>query len=314
MTLACFMVEPMINVTNLSKHYGGTAAVDNLSFDVRPGIVTGFLGPNGAGKSTTMRMLLGLDTPTTGSATVNGRRLGGHAAPLTEIGALLEAKAVHPKRSARNHLRSLALTTSISISRVDKVLEMVGLTDVADKAAGQFSLGMSQRLGIASALLGDPSVVMLDEPVNGLDPEGVLWIRHLLQDLAAEGRTVLVSSHLMSEMALTAEHFVIIGRGRLIADLDLPELMAMGTRPTVLVRTDEQHRLRDLLVSDDVDVTASADGSLTVSGLASTDIGRIAATSGIALSELPPESSSLEEVFMDITAGAVDYGAQRLAA
>ena len=218
----------MIQVTHLTKHYGTTTAVDDLSFDVRPGIVTGFLGPNGAGKSTTMRIILGLDRPSGGTATVNGRRLAEHAAPLTELGALLEAKAVHPKRTARNHVAALATTNGILIRRVDEVLDIVGLADVADRAAGEFSLGMSQRLGIASALLGDPATVMLDEPVNGLDPEGVVWIRHLLRDLAAEGRTVLVSSHLMSEMALTADHFVIIGRGRIIADVSVTELEAMA--------------------------------------------------------------------------------------
>ncbi len=241
----------MIEVTNLTKRYGPTTAVSNLSFTVQPGIVTGFLGPNGAGKSTTMRMILGLDRPTSGTATVNGRRLDQRPAPLTELGALLEAKAVHPKRSARNHLRALAASTGISDRRVDEVLDIVGLSDVARRAAGDFSLGMSQRLGIASALLGDPSTVMFDEPVNGLDPEGVLWIRHLLQDLAADGRTVLVSSHLMSEMALTAEHFVIIGRGEMIADVTSSELDTMGRRASVFVRSDDSHRMRSLLTRDE---------------------------------------------------------------
>ena len=220
--------ESMIEVQNLTKRYGATTAVENLSFAVEPGIVTGFLGPNGAGKSTTMRMILGLDQPTSGTATVNGRRLAEQAAPLTELGALLEAKAVHPKRSGRNHLRALATTSGISDQRVEEVLDIVGLSDVAHRAAGGFSLGMSQRLGIASALLGDPATIMLDEPVNGLDPEGIVWIRHLLKDLADEGRTVLVSSHLMSEMTLTAEHFVIIGQGRLIADVSAGELDSDG--------------------------------------------------------------------------------------
>jgi ABC-2 type transport system ATP-binding protein len=222
----------MIEVENLTKAYGPTKAVDDLSFTVRPGIVTGFLGPNGAGKSTTMRAILGLDRPTSGRATVNGRSFADHPAPLTQIGSLLEAKAVHPRRSARNHLRALAATTGIPDRRVDELLDLVGLSEVADRTAGGFSLGMGQRLGIASALLGDSETVMLDEPVNGLDPEGIVWIRNLLKGLAAEGRTVLVSSHLMAEMALTAEHFVIIGRGRLIADVTVEQLAAQSPAQT----------------------------------------------------------------------------------
>ncbi len=305
----------MIEVTNLTKSYGTTLAVDDLSFTVRPGIVTGFLGPNGAGKSTTMRMILGLDRPTAGTAIVNGRRLSEHGAPLTELGALLEAKAVHPKRSARNHLAALAITNGIPVSRVDEVLEIVGLTEVADKAAGQFSLGMGQRLGIASALLGDPGTVMLDEPVNGLDPEGVLWIRHLLQDLAAEGRTVLVSSHLMSEMALTAEHFVIIGRGRLIADVTAAELEAMGPESSVIVRTDRTEELaplRRLLTGDGVTTTTVEGDGLAVVGLEAARIGRIAAEHSIALAELTNHRSTLEQTFMDLTHDSVDYTAHRL--
>jgi ABC-2 type transport system ATP-binding protein len=272
----------MIEVTNLTKRYGATMAVDDLSFTIRPGIVTGFLGPNGAGKSTTMRMILGLDAPTTGSATVNGRPVSSHAAPLTEIGALLEARAVHPKRSARNHLRALAATTRISNRRVDEVIGLVGLDDVADRTAGGFSLGMGQRLGIASALLGDPATVMLDEPVNGLDPEGIVWIRRLLQGLAAEGRTVFVSSHLMSEMALTAEHFVIIGRGQLIADVSATELRAMSPAQQVLVRTPDGMKLRDALAADGVHVTSDPDRPdlFHVTGLDSDTIGRRAAEHG----------------------------------
>ncbi len=304
----------MIEVTNLTKRYGNTTAVSNLSFTVRPGIVTGFLGPNGAGKSTTMRMLLGLDRPTGGTATVNGRRLDQHPAPLTELGALLEAKAVHPRRSARNHLRALGASTGISDRRVDEVLELVGLSDVAKRPAGDFSLGMSQRLGIASALLGDPSTVMLDEPVNGLDPEGVLWIRHLLQDLAAEGRTVLVSSHLMSEMALTAEHFVIIGRGEMIADVTATELDAMGSQASVLVRSEDSHRMRSLLTRDGVRVAGEADDALSVIGMDSKQIGRIAADAGIALSELTNHRSTLEQTFMDLTADSVEYSAHSVPA
>jgi len=301
--------DRMIEVTNLSKHYGEAIAVDDLSFVVSPGTVTGFLGPNGAGKSTTMRTILGLDRPTSGWATVNGRSLVSHPAPITEIGALLEAKAVHPKRSARNHLRALAATTGIPDRRVEEVLDIVGLSDVAERRAGEFSLGMSQRLGIASALLGDPATVMLDEPVNGLDPEGVLWIRHLLRDLAAEGRTVLVSSHLMTEMALTADHFVIIGRGRLIADVTAAELEAMGGDPSVLVRADDPSRLRSLLVGDGVTVASEGDGALSVTGMSSAQIGRLVANDGLALSELTNRHQTLEQTFMNLTAGAVEYSA-----
>ncbi len=302
----------MIEVQNLTKRYGATTAVDDLSFVVEPGIVTGFLGPNGAGKSTTMRMILGLDRPTSGTATVNGRRLVEQKAPLTELGALLEAKAVHPKRSGRNHLRALAATSGISGERVEGVLDIVGLSDVAERAAGDFSLGMSQRLGIASALLGDPETVMLDEPVNGLDPEGILWIRNLLKDLADEGRTVLVSSHLMSEMALTAEHFVIIGQGRLIADVTATELDAMGRESSVLVRSDDTQRMRSLLTRDGVTIRSENGGAISVTGIDSTEIGRLAATNSIALSELTNRRSTLEQTFMDLTADAVQYTAHTL--
>jgi ABC-2 type transport system ATP-binding protein len=304
----------MIEVTNLTKRYGATTAVNNLSFTVQPGIVTGFLGPNGAGKSTTMRMILGLDRPTSGSATVNGRSLHEHAAPLGELGALLEAKAVHPKRSGRNHLRALAATSGISHQRVEEVLDIVGLTDVADRAAGGFSLGMSQRLGIASALLGDPSTVMLDEPVNGLDPEGVLWIRHLLKDLAAQGRTVLVSSHLMSEMAMTAEHFVIIGRGEMIVDVTATELDALAKESSVLVRAEDPERMRALLTRDGVTISSESREVFAVTGMDSTEIGRVAATNTIALSELTTRHSTLEQTFMDLTAGSVEYSANTITA
>ncbi len=302
----------MIEIQNLTKRYGATTAVENLSFTVQPGIVTGFLGPNGAGKSTTMRMILGLDSPTSGTATVNGRRLVEQNAPLTELGALLEAKAVHPSRSGRNHLRALAATSGISRSRVEEVLDIVGLSDVADRAAGGFSLGMSQRLGIASALLGDPATVMLDEPVNGLDPEGIVWIRHLLKDLADEGRTVLVSSHLMSEMALTAERFVIIGQGRLIADVSAAELDAMGGKSSVLVRSDDDQRMRSLLSRDGVTIRSENGDAFSVTGLDSTEIGRVAATNSIALSELANRHSTLEQTFMDLTSDAVEYSAHAL--
>ena len=302
----------MIEVTNLTKRYGATTAVDNLSFTVEPGIVTGFLGPNGAGKSTTMRMILGLDSPTSGTAIVNGRSLKDQAAPLSELGALLEAKAVHPKRSGRNHLRALAATTGISNQRVEEVLDIVGLSDVADRAAGGFSLGMSQRLGIASALLGDPSTVMLDEPVNGLDPEGVLWIRHLLKDLAAEGRTVLVSSHLMSEMAVTAEHFVIIGQGRMIADVTAAELELLGGESSVLVRTAETGRLRSLLTRDGVTVRDEGIDGLSVTGLDSAIIGQVIADNAIVVSELVNQRNTLEQTFMDLTSDSVQYSARTI--
>jgi ABC-2 type transport system ATP-binding protein len=299
----------MIDVESLTKHYGPTVAVDALTFRVRPGIVTGFLGPNGSGKSTTMRMILGLDRPTAGSALVNGRPLADQRAPLTEMGALLEAQAVHPKRSARNHLRALAATTGIPNSRVDEVIELVGLEEVADRSSGGFSLGMGQRLGIASALLGDPETIMLDEPVNGLDPEGILWIRNLLKELAKEGRTVFVSSHLMSEMALTAEHFVIIGRGKLIADVTAAELEAMATEQSVRVRTPDATRLRDVLSAEGVGVRSDERGVLTVTGLRSDDIGVAAAQNGLTLYELVPQQSSLEEIFMELTHDSVEYRA-----
>lgn len=301
----------MINVHHLTKTYGDTRAVDDLSFEVKPGIVTGFLGPNGAGKSTTMRMILGLDRPTSGTATVNGRVLADHPAPITQIGSLLEAKAIHPKRSARNHLRSLAATTGIGDRRVEEVLDLVGLSDVADRTAGGFSLGMGQRLGIASALLGDPETVMLDEPVNGLDPEGILWIRNLLKALAAEGRTVLVSSHLMSEMALTADHFVIIGRGRLIADVTIGELKAMSSGDKVFVRTPDHTELRRALASEGVEVRNldAAPDAFEVTGLDSDTIGRRSAAAGVVLLELTPLGDSLESKFMELTRDAVEYHA-----
>ncbi|SDP34330.1 ABC-2 type transport system ATP-binding protein [Nakamurella panacisegetis] len=297
----------MIEVVNLSKRYGDTLAVDALEFTVRPGIVTGFLGPNGAGKSTTMRMIMGLDRPTTGHALVNGKSLADHRAPLHEVGALLEAKGVHPGRSARDHLLGLAATTGISVRRVDEVLELVGLTEVARKRAGAFSLGMGQRLGIAAALLGDPAVVMLDEPVNGLDPEGVRWIRYLLQDLAAEGRTVFVSSHLMNEMAVTAEHLIIVGRGRLIADVSLADFTAQSARNSVLVRSDRLGDLRPLLLGDGVSITDNGDDALEVVGVTPREIGERAAAAGIPLHELTPVRASLEDAFMELTGDSVQY-------
>jgi ABC-2 type transport system ATP-binding protein len=297
----------MIEVSHLTKRYGDQTAVDDLSFMVRPGIVTGFLGPNGAGKSTTMRMILGLDRPSAGRATVNGKPYVQHLAPLREIGALLDAKGVHPGRPAREHLRALAATTGISNARVDEVLEVVGLTDVAGRRSGSFSLGMSQRLGIATALLGDPQTVVLDEPVNGLDPEGIVWIRNFLKSLATEGRTVFVSSHLMSEMALMAEHFVIIGRGRLIADVSGDELATMAQDETVRVRSPQAAELRDLLAGDATDIAIRGTDLLEVSGMDAEEIGTRAWTANLCLSELTPQRASLEDIFMDLTSEAVDY-------
>jgi ABC-2 type transport system ATP-binding protein len=298
----------VIEAVGLTKRYGEKLAVDDLSFVVQPGVVTGFLGPNGAGKSTTMRMLLGLDRPSAGAATINGRAYRDLAAPLCEVGALLEARAIHTGRSARNHLLSLAATHGIGRRRVDAVLDLVGLTQVAGKRAGGFSLGMGQRLGIASALLGDPHTLILDEPVNGLDPEGILWIRTLLRSLAAEGRTVFVSSHLMSEMSLTASHLIVVGQGRLIADSSVAEFTAAAGRALVRVRTDEAPRLRDLLAADGVSVTSTERDLLTVSGLSSADIGKVAAEARIALIELTPVQASLEEAFMELTREAVEFG------
>jgi ABC-2 type transport system ATP-binding protein len=297
----------MIEARGLTKRYGDRLAVDDLTFTVQPGIVTGFLGPNGAGKSTTMRMLLGLDAPTKGTATIGGRRYADHPAPLHEVGALLEAKAIHTGRSARNHLLALAATTGIGRRRVEEVIDLVGLTDVAGKRAGGFSLGMAQRLGLASALLGDPGTLVLDEPVNGLDPEGILWIRNLLKSLAAEGRTIFVSSHLMAEMALTASHLIVIGRGRLIADVSVEELTRMTSRDLVRVRTTEAARLRQLIAGVGVVVTGKGADVLEVAGMDSTQIGLAAARAGIALVELTPQQASLEEAFMEITRDALEF-------
>jgi ABC-2 type transport system ATP-binding protein len=287
--------EPaVIEVTDLTKRYGDHTAIDDVSFVVEPGVVTGFLGPNGAGKSTTMRVILGLDRPTAGQATVNGRPFEEHRAPLHEIGALLEAKGVHPGRPARDHLRALAATIGISNARVDEVLDLVGLSDVAGRRSGGFSLG-------------DPHTVMLDEPVNGLDPEGILWIRNLLKSLAAEGRTVFVSSHLMSEMALTAEHFIIVGRGRLIADVSGADLAAMGQRVSVRVRSPHATELCDLLARDATDIVISAPDLLEVTGLDADEIGARAWAANLRLQELTPVRASLEEIFMDLTKDAVEY-------
>ena len=302
----------MIHVHHLTKRYGDTTAVDDLTFSVRPGIVTGYLGPNGAGKSTTMRMVLGLDAPTTGSATVAGRPLAEHDRPLTVLGALLDAGAIHPKRSAYDHLNALAVTNGIGRARVDEVLGLVGLTEVARRSGGGFSLGMGQRLGIAAALLGDPEVVMLDEPVNGLDPEGILWIRNLLRELAGEGRTVFVSSHLMSEMELMAEQFVIVGQGRLIADVSATELRAMAVDDRTLVRADGLGDLVDHLRGVDVEITSPDRETISVRGLDAAAIGRIARDANVALTSLVPQELTLEDVFMSLTADTVQYhGAER---
>jgi ABC-2 type transport system ATP-binding protein len=298
----------MIEARGLSKRYGGKLAVDDLTFTVRPGAVTGFLGPNGAGKSTTIRMILGLDAPTAGEATVNGRRYAEHTAPLCEVGALLEARAVHPGRTARNHLLALAASTGISRRRVAGVVDLVGLGEAADRRVGGFSLGMGQRLGLAAALLGDPATLILDEPVNGLDPEGILWIRNLLKSLAAEGRTVFVSSHLMSEMALTAQHLIIIGRGRLLADVSVADL-THGTRSGVRVRSPQAARLRDVLAGPRVTVTTARADVLDIAGLDSEAVGRAAHDHGIVLYELVPQAASLEEAYMELTRDDVEYRA-----
>jgi ABC-2 type transport system ATP-binding protein len=298
----------MIEISALTKRYGSTTAVSGLTFTVRPGVVTGFLGPNGAGKSTTMRMILGLDEPTSGSVTVNGRPPRAHAAPLHELGGLLDPRAVHPSRSACHHLLALAQTSGIRRSRVDEVIDAVGLRAVAGRPAGKFSLGMAQRLGIAAALLGDPATVVLDEPV-GLDVEGIRWIRALLHDLAAQGKTVFVSSHLMSEIAQTATHLIVIGRGRLIADTSVAEFIAAAAPPAVRVRSSDQHTLTALLRSPGVSVAPADDGALAVSGMPAAQIGAAAAAAGITVLELATEQTSLEDAFVDLTRGEVEFRA-----
>jgi ABC-2 type transport system ATP-binding protein len=313
----------MIEARALTKRYGGKVAVDDLTFTVRPGVVTGFLGPNGAGKSTTMRMILGLDAPTRGTVTVNGKPYREHIAPLHEVGALLDARSIHPSRSAYQHLLALARTCGIQRSRVDEVIDAVGLRDVARRRAGRFSLGMGQRLGIATALLGDPRTVILDEPLNGLDTEGIRWVRSLLRGLAAEGKTVFVSSHLMNEMALTAEHLIVIGRGRLIADTAVADFIARTARNVVRVRSTDPDALTALLRSSrvaterDATVSREQDGAMTVSGLTTDQIGTIAGTARITLLELAAQQASLEEAFIDTTKDAIEFrtpttaGAQR---
>jgi len=300
----------MIEARGLTKDYGDKRAVDGLSFTVQPGIVTGFLGPNGSGKSTTMRLILGLDAPTRGDVIVNGRHYRDHAAPLHEVGTLLEARSVHTGRSAYHHLLGLAQTHGIPKHRVSDVIALVGLHEVARKRSGQFSLGMGQRLGIAQALLGDPKTVMLDEPVNGLDPEGIHWVRNLLKGLAAEGRTVFVSSHLMSEMALTADHLIVIGRGKLIADTSVDDFVARASQKVVIVRSPELERLRHALVGPNVSFGEAGRGALEVHGLTAEQVGDTAAVAGIALHELTPQQASLEEAFMNLTRDDLEFAAE----
>jgi ABC-2 type transport system ATP-binding protein len=297
----------MIKVEHLTKRYQDTLAVDDLDFEVLPGVVTGFLGPNGSGKSTTMRIILGLDRPTKGQATVKGKRYAELRDPLHEVGALLDAKAIHPGRSARNHLRSLAASNRIPFSRVDEVLEFAGIASVANKKVGNFSLGMSQRLGIAGALLGDPEVLLFDEPVNGLDPEGIRWIRDFFRSLANEGRTVFVSSHLMSEMAVSADQIIVIGRGKFITQGSIDALTATA-KGTVFVRAANHQKLLVALRAKQVTVTELNDEGLSVSDLSAEEVGQIAFDAGVVLYELTPQRASLEEVFMDLTSDAVEYG------
>jgi len=327
----------LVEARELTKRYGDKTAVDHLSFSVEPGVVTGFLGPNGAGKSTTMRLITGLDRADGGSATIGGQRYEQLTRPLTVVGALLEARSLHPGRSARNHLLYLAQTQSLPDRRVDEVLDLVGLRDVAGKRAGGFSLGMTQRLGIAAAMLGNPRVLLLDEPSNGLDPEGIRWVRNFMRQLASEGKTVFVSSHLMSEMALTADHLVVIGRGRLIADCSTQEFIQRSSEHSVFVRSPDHVRLRELITADGGAVqdergpggpgsvggaggaeggVASANGDpdgggMVVTGLAAPRIGELAASAGLVLHELTPRLASLEEAFMELTADSVEYGDRR---
>jgi ABC-2 type transport system ATP-binding protein len=309
----------MIEARDLTKRFGDKVAVDHLSFTVQSGRVTGFLGPNGAGKSTTMRLILGLDHANSGSATIDGKRYADLPSPLRTVGALLEAKSMHTGRSARNHLLFLAQTQGLPAGRVDAVLELVGLREVARRRAGSYSLGMSQRVGVAAAMLGDPRVLLLDEPVNGLDPEGVLWIRNLMKHLASEGRTILVSSHLMNEMAVTADHLIVIGRGRLLADASTEEVIARSSGQSVRVRTPEPDRLTSLVKAEGGSAVPTANGDaadqpagqaplLTVTGLPAARIGELAASASIVLHELTPQLASLEEAFLELTADSLEYG------
>ncbi len=305
----------MIEARDLTKRYGDKTAVDHLSFNVEPGRVTGFLGPNGAGKSTTMRLILGLDRPHAGTATIDGRTYADLPQPLRTVGALLEAKAMHPGRSAYNHLLFLAQTQGLPRSRVDHALDLVGLREVARKRTGGYSLGMGQRVGIAVAMLGDPQVLLLDEPVNGLDPEGILWIRNLMKQLAAEGRTIFVSSHLMNEMAVTADHLIVIGRGKLIADCSTQEFIERSSDKYVLVRSPDAARLADLIAAEggkaepqDADGESNGAGALRVTGMEAPRVGELAAADRVVLYELTPRLASLEEAYMELTADSSEYG------
>ncbi|MGI8665255.1 MAG: ABC transporter ATP-binding protein [Jatrophihabitans sp.] len=297
----------MIEARSLTKKYGSKLAVDELSFTVLPGLVTGFLGPNGAGKSTTMRMILGLDAPSSGSVTVNGKPYAEHSRPLHQVGALLEARAVHTGRSARNHLLAMALTAGISARRVDEVIDIVGLREVARSRVGSFSLGMGQRLGIASALLADPQTLILDEPVNGLDPDGIRWIRNLLKRLADEGRTVFLSSHLMSEMALTADHVIVVGKGRLLRDQPMADSIAAASGDVVRVRSPHADQLAALLAAEQATIRSVAENTLEIEGLSSEQVGSVAAGAQLTLFELTVLSASLEEAYMALTEDSLDY-------
>ncbi|HWE67553.1 MAG TPA: ATP-binding cassette domain-containing protein [Acidimicrobiales bacterium] len=297
----------MITAQGLTKRYGSTTAVDHLSFDVGPGVVTGFLGPNGSGKSTTMRMIMGLDNPTTGTALVNGLPYAQLRWPLREVGALLDAKAFHSGRSAYDHLRCLAQMNAIPRGRIDEVLDIVGLTEVAHQRAGKYSLGMGQRLGIATALLGDPGVLLFDEPINGLDPEGIRWARYLLRDLAAEGRTVLVSSHLINEMALTAERLVVIGRGALIAEMSVTEFTSQNALDAVRIVTPMTESFVSALQDAGATARVERDGSIAATGLTTAEIGELASDRILTLHELTPVRASLEDAFMELTHDAVEY-------
>ena len=299
----------MIEARGLTKRYGDTLAVDDLSFSVAPGKITGFLGPNGAGKTTTMRLILGLDRPTAGQVTVDGKPFEHASQPMRQVGALLDAKALHGGRSAYNHLLCLAQSNNLPRRRVDEVIGLVGLTDVAGKRSKGFSLGMGQRLGIAAALLGDPQILMFDEPVNGLDPEGILWIRNLMKALAAEGRTVFVSSHLMSEMENTADHLLVIGRGRLIADCTIDEFIAANSQQTVRVRTPQPDLLAKLVTAVGGTVREDGDGSMVVSGVDRAQVGDLAYENAVRLHELSPVHASLEQAFMELTASSVQFHA-----
>jgi ABC-2 type transport system ATP-binding protein len=303
----------MIVAEHLTRRYGTRTAVSDVSFTVPPGRVTGFLGPNGAGKSTTMRMIAGLDRPTSGSVTVNGTPYDRLRAPLTEVGVLLDAKAVHTGRTARNHLRVMAATHGIGRRRVDEVIELTGIASVADKRAGGFSLGMGQRLGIAAAILGDPHTLILDEPVNGLDPEGVRWVREFVRHIAAEGRTVLLSSHLMSEMAQTAAHVIVLGRGAVLADAPLPDLVRSWTTQAVFVRSPELSRLVEVMSDAGATATLVETGLASLRGVSAADIGDVAARHGIPLHELTPRSGSLEDAYLALTEDAIEYKTKELA-